>query len=84
MLMINKKQLKDYETVAGVILILSFILSRIQEVLMTIGFRVFNNDEKTTYKDTKRYHLQNQKMDEKQRSYWNRKPYDFGRKHNEE
>lgn len=29
MLMINKKQLKDYETVAGVILILSFILSRI-------------------------------------------------------
>ena len=51
---------------------------------MTIGFRVFNADEKETYKDTKRYHLQNQKMNEKQRSYWNRKPYDFGRKRNEE
>lgn len=41
--------------------------------------RVFSNDEKTEYKDTLRQHLQQQKLTEKQRKYWQRKPYDLGK-----
>ena len=42
--------------------------------------RVFSTDERSGYKDTLRHHLQQQKLTEKQREYWNRKPYDLGKR----
>ena len=41
--------------------------------------RVFNSDEIESFKDTKRFHMQCQKMTDKQKRYWQRKPYDLGK-----
>ena len=45
--------------------------------------RVFSSDEKLGYKDMLRHHLQQQKLTEKQKKYWQRKPYDLGKKEQE-
>lgn len=40
--------------------------------------RVFNSEEIEAFKDTRRFHMQCQKMTDKQKQYWQRKPYEFG------
>lgn len=41
--------------------------------------RVFNSDEIGTFKDIRHQHMQAQKMTDREKKYWQRKPYDVGK-----
>ena len=74
----KNETLKTMEIVSGVILLMCFILSRIQEASMKRHKDRFNSQEIEIFKDTKRFHMQCQRMNDKQKQYWQRKPYEFG------
>lgn len=42
--------------------------------------RELKADERNGFNDIKRYHMQMQHMTAKQKKYWQRKPYDLGKK----